>query len=351
MIHSNAPSRSTAPAAAGQARKRRSPLRLVQAAPHHRRWWASTACALAPLEGCALWSCALGPPRRGQDWMVAHPPPTCGRPCLAVRRPGPQWPRVWDQGGHHWPGAAVEVPPGPLRVRPPAGHPERRPPLHMALVYGATVAGGDRRADVAADPSWPGGALGPPRLLAPPPALPPHPLRGRDGRRQAPNRGGGLLGPLWDNDPARHPPPPPDPEPLATWREVATAVHTLLLGSPTSRGPPCRRRGRSRPLPGGHTSSAASTPAPTEPPGCLAEGWEHGRPPRLPAHPPPPPACRRRTAASSHAASPASRRAHLGPVTSADRLTAVQSGPPPPPLRASPSRPRPTAVESPPPPG
>ena len=134
-------------------------------------------------------------------------------------------------------------------------------------------------------------------------------------------------GQVWDNNPARQ--PPLDPEPWATGREVAAEVHALLprltdlwwaaLLEPgevwaTAPWPDVLRRIH----PGPHR----------------ARGYPGGRPPcrgvgaRLsPAStcpPPPPAACRWWIAASFHAASPASRRAHLGPVTSADRLTSVQ---------------------------
>ena len=162
--------------------------------PHQRQGWASTTCAVAPLKGlCPGLPPPRGPPRLGLNWVVAHPPPARGQPCLAVRRPRPRWPRVGDHGGHCRQGRAVEVPLGPLRAPPPppAGRPQRQPPLHMALVLDANVAGGDERAAMAADPAWPGGALGrPPRLLTPPATPLSHPLRGRDGRRQAPHRGG-----------------------------------------------------------------------------------------------------------------------------------------------------------------
>ena len=125
------------------------------------------------------------PPRRGLEWVVTHPPPARGWPCLAVCRSAPRWPPVRDQGGHCGPGLVMEVPLGPLRARPPAGRPQRQPPLHMALVPGAHVAGGDRRGAAAANPARPH------HLLAPPPA-------------------------------------DPNPGPAATWLEVANAVHALL---------------------------------------------------------------------------------------------------------------------------
>ena len=60
----------------------------VLPAPHQRRGWASTTCALAPSRGYALGSCTSR--ASSPEWVVAHPPPARGRPCLAVQRPGPR---------------------------------------------------------------------------------------------------------------------------------------------------------------------------------------------------------------------------------------------------------------------
>ena len=69
-------------------------------------------------------------------------------------------------------------------------------PRHVPKVRGAHVVGGNGPAVVATAPARPRGAVGrPPALLVPSSAPPPHPLRGSDGRRQAPRRGGGLVGP------------------------------------------------------------------------------------------------------------------------------------------------------------
>ena len=160
------------------------------------------------------------PPRRGLEWVVAHPPPSCGRPGLAVSRPGPRWPRVREQGGHCRPGPAVEVPPGPLRARPPARRPERRPPLHMALVLGTTVEGGDRNAGVAADPAPPGGALEPPQTTGTS-ADAAASLSSRDRRppRCPTPVAVDWWGRVWDNNPACQP-PPPDPEEICMTGDV-----------------------------------------------------------------------------------------------------------------------------------
>ena len=125
----------------------------------------------------------------------------------------------------------------------------------------------------------------------------------------------------------------PDPEPSATWREVAAEVQALLpritdvwwaalpeLGEvwATVRWPDVLRRVG----PGLHQDLLPEV-APEA--GRLAEGWEHGCLPRLPAPPPP---CRLPLAGyrllPRPPPPPASRRAYLGPVTSADHLTTVQ---------------------------
>ena len=75
-----------------------------------------------------------GPPGRGLERVVALRSPARGQGGLDHRRRSPKRPRVRDQGGHCGPGPAVEVPPGPLRARPPAGSPRQLPPVHVAQV-------------------------------------------------------------------------------------------------------------------------------------------------------------------------------------------------------------------------
>ena len=132
-----------------------------------------------------------GPPGRGLEWVVCAGTALFGcPPSIAPVAPssgprGPLWAKLCSGGA-----------PKSSWQAPPAGRPQRRPPLHVVLVPGGHVVGGDRRGAVSANPARPGGAVGrPPLLLATPPTPPPHPLRGRDGRRPAPHRGDGLVGP------------------------------------------------------------------------------------------------------------------------------------------------------------
>ena len=116
------------------------------------------------LRGCALGSCVSG---TSSPWCGMG----CGTPTTSAwtalfGSPPSRIPMASGsgQGGHRRPHVAVEVPAAPLRTRPPAGRPECPPPVHVALKCGTIVAGGHRRADVAADPARPGGASRPPRL-------------------------------------------------------------------------------------------------------------------------------------------------------------------------------------------
>ena len=262
------------------------PLAAPRVGQHH-------LCPRPPQRATPWGPAPPGSPRRGVESVVSHPPPARGRPCLVVRRPGPRCPRVQAQGGHRPPGAAVEVPPRPLCARPPPNRQERRPPLHVALVSGATVVGGDRCADEAADTAWPGGAFGPTRVLAPPPV--PHLTlfegeTAAGGPHAVAEVGGAGCG---TTTPPAPPPPSPDPDPSATWREMAAEVHALLLRlsdvwwatllepeevRATARWLDVLRR--VPPAPNRDFLHEVAREADR-----LAEGWEHGRPPRLPAPP------------------------------------------------------------------
>ena len=222
----------------------------------------------------------------------------------------------------------MEVPPGPLCARPPAGRPQRPPPLHMALVPGAHVAEGHGRGAVAANPARPGGA---PRQ--PPTARwhlrPLHRLtlfKGETTAGRPHTVGVDWWGRVWDNDPAHQPPPPPRPGPAGTWLEVAHAVHALLprvtdvlwatLPQPggihaTAPWPDVLRRVD----PALHQDLLHEVGQEAR---RLAGGCEQGHPPRTPA--PPRAACQRRAAASAYAAPSTTRRTRLGLVTVADRL-------------------------------
>ena len=145
----------------------------------------------------------------------------------------------WPFGGG-WP---PHTPPySPPNCRTPLGVAHWLAAAPVVLVPGAHVAGGDGRRVVATNLARQGGDLGrPPRLLAPPPAPPPHPLQGGDGRRQA-TPGGGPVGPGMGQRP--RPPAPTPPWPAATWLDVANAVRALLplvtdVWWAGARGDPC----------------------------------------------------------------------------------------------------------------
>ena len=268
-----------------------------------------------------------GPPRRGVERVVAHPPRARRRPPLAVRRPGPHRPRVRDQGGHHRARAAMEVPPRPLCARPPPRRLERRSLLHVALVPGATVAGGDRRGRLA----MAGWSVGTP------------PTAGTFARTAASPSSRGRRLPAsptpwrWTSGagcgtttPPASPPPPPRPLSLGDLAgggrrgaRPPPPAHRRLVGRPAGVGQGLGHRPVAR----------RSPPRPPRPPsGPLAQGGPRGRSPRRgmgarlpPAHPPPPrAACRRQAASSPHAARSAAWCAYLGPVTSAAFPAPVQ---------------------------
>ena len=101
-----------------------------------------------------------GPAGRGLEQMVAQRAPARGRGGMDHRSQSPEWPRVRDQGGHCGPSPTVEVPPGPLRARPPAGSSRRPPPVYVAQVPLPHVAGGNGRAAAAPDRAPARGAVG-----------------------------------------------------------------------------------------------------------------------------------------------------------------------------------------------
>ena len=102
-------------------------------------------------------------------------------------------------------------------------------------------------------------------------------------------------GRVWDNDPARQP-PPPTPGPRRHGLRWPTRCTPSSPWSPPSGGPPCQSRGRSTPPrwpdvlrrvdSGLHRDLLHEVGKEA----CrLAGGWEQGHPPRTP---PPPPPCR-----------------------------------------------------------